>query len=192
MYKKARDKAEAAKQLSGQRSVAHDLRTVYLQARESVREENKVKERLRELRLESADTGDEAAEPLITEFDACDVLGEAMAEMEAMLIIPEGFKISEPPLSSALEFSQPPTEESQALVGRRIMRKWEGFGWLAGVLTSVNSDGRRTIDKEKVNFFARFLRHGPGGGGARSARARARPVRYDGGRRVRLVAALGE
>ena len=33
------------------------------------------------------------------------------------------------------------------------MRKWEGFGWLAGVLTSVNSDGRRTIDKEKVNFF---------------------------------------
>ena len=36
------------------------------------------------------------------------------------------------------------------------MRKWEGFGWLAGVLTSVNSDGRRTIDKEKVNFFARY------------------------------------
>ena len=28
-----------------------------------------------------------------------------MAEMEAMLIIPEGFKISEPPPSSALEFS---------------------------------------------------------------------------------------
>eukprot|EP00966_Prymnesium_polylepis_P211597 4900159-Prymnesium_polylepis.1 len=36
------------------------------------------------------------------------------------------------------------------------MRKWEGFGWLTGVLTSVNSDGWRTIDKEKVNFFVLY------------------------------------
>ena len=38
------------------------------------------------------------------------------------------------------------------------MRKWEGFafGWCAGVITSVDSDGRRTIDKAKVNFFARY------------------------------------
>eukprot|EP00966_Prymnesium_polylepis_P001995 45426-Prymnesium_polylepis.1 len=37
------------------------------------------------------------------------------------------------------------------------MRKWEGFGWCAGVTTSVNSDGRRTIDTEaRVNFFARY------------------------------------
>ena len=75
---------------------------------------------------------------------------------------------------------QPPTEESEALVGRRIMRKWEGFafGWCAGVITSVDSDGRRTIDKANGQLL-RALRHGPGGGGARSSRARARSIRDD-------------
>ena len=40
--------------------------------------------------------------------------------------------------------------------GRRIMRKWEGFGWCMGEIVRVNDDARRSIGGDKVNFFAHY------------------------------------
>ena len=45
---------------------------------------------------------------------------------------------------------------SKALVGRRIIRKWEGYGWLIGTITSVNELGTRKIAGDKVNFFVSY------------------------------------
>ena len=36
-----------------------------------------------------------------------------------------------PPPDEALAFSQP---ASKALVERRVIRKWEGFGWVVGTI----------------------------------------------------------
>ena len=70
---------------------------------------------------------------------------------------PEGFKIcEEPPPDESLAFSQPASKASKALVGRRIIRKWEGFGWVVGTIHKVNDDARRTIARDKVNFFVLY------------------------------------
>jgi hypothetical protein len=145
MYEKARKKAEDAEQRKGFRSVASDLRLVYLQARARAREEKEVKQRLRELRHElhgaEEDGGGEVA--LLNEHDAAEVLGED-DESELPLSVPTGFVIcAEPPSEAALEFSKPASAEAKALVGRRIMRKWEGFGWCIGTINSTNEDKRR-------------------------------------------------
>jgi predicted RNA-binding protein len=168
LYQKARRKAEAKEQRAGERSVAHDLRSVYVAARERAREEAQVKRRLRELRREAAgddgDDGDEAA-PLVTEADAAEVLEEARVELEALLVVPEGFKICEtPPSEEALTFAKPASAASRELENRRILRKWEGFGWMAGTIKSVNENAGRTIARAKVNFFVLYdgeEAHGP-------------------------------
>ena len=41
-------------------------------------------------------------------------------------------------------------------MGRRIVRKWEGFGWVVGTIKEVNEDARRTIARDKVNFFVLY------------------------------------
>ena len=83
-------------------------------------------------------------------------LAEAQVDVERALAVPDGYKISDPPSDEALLFSKPPSEASKALVGRRIMRKWEGFGWCSGEITRVNDDARRSIAGDKVNFFAHY------------------------------------
>ena len=74
------------------------------------------------------------------------------------------------------------------------MRKWEGFafGWCAGVITSVDSDGRRTIDKAKVNFFARYDMDPEEEEPVPHVLELDQYETTDRGRRVQLVAALGE
>jgi hypothetical protein len=57
--------------------------------------------------------------------------------------------------------SQPVSAASQcghsnALKGRHIMMKWEGFGWMRGSITQVNEDARRAIDGKKINFFVLY------------------------------------
>ena len=50
-----------------------------------------------------------------------------ITELEAPLVVPLGFKISEePPPADALAFAQPASAASKALEGRRLMRKWGG------------------------------------------------------------------
>ena len=44
--------------------------------------------------------------------------------------------------------SKPASEVAKALVGRRMIMKWEGFGWLNGTIEDVNEDKRRKIDGE--------------------------------------------
>ena len=74
-----------------------------------------------------------------------------------MLLIPAGFKVClEPPSLEALTFSKPVRDASQELVGRRIIRKWVGFGWCVGTIVKANDDLRRTISGSHVNFFVRY------------------------------------
>ena len=154
-YQKARNKAEATERRLGERCVATDLRTIFVQARARANEENRTKERLRELRREMLAESDEDM-PLVTEAVANEVLGEAMVECEIQLIVPDGYKISAPPSEAALTFSNPVSEESQALVGMHIVRKWEGSGWCVGVIASANTDARRSIAGSKINFFVQY------------------------------------
>ena len=153
-YQKVCAKKEAAEQRNSERSVAADLRTVHIEARERAREEKILKERLRELRREAADVEDE---PLFTEDDTADVLAEACVETEAQLTIPMGFQIcTEAPSEEALTFSKPASAAGKALEGSKIMMKWEGFGWMLGSITQANEDARRAIEGKKVNFFVLY------------------------------------
>jgi hypothetical protein len=106
MYEKARKKAEDAEQRKGFRSVASDLRLVYLQARARAREEKEVKQRLRELRHElhgaEEDGGGEVA--LLNEHDAAEVLGED-DESELPLSCPQASSSAQSPLRKRLSNS---------------------------------------------------------------------------------------
>lgn len=86
------------------------------------------------------------------------MLGEQEEDIEeAPLIVPVGFQVVvEPPSEEALTFSKQPTEASQALTNRRIIQKWEGYGWLMGVIMGPNDDARRSIDGAKVNFWVKY------------------------------------
>ena len=152
MYQKARRNAEEAEQRRGERSVAADLRNIYVESRDRAREEIEVKQRLRELRHELSTIEVEDEEPMINEADAGDVLRED-DESEAPLVVPAGFVISlMPPSAVALEFARPASESSQALEGRRIIYKWEGIGWCIGTIVTANDNQRRSINGRKVIF----------------------------------------
>ena len=86
---------------------------------------------------------------------------DTATELEAPLTVPAGFSICEtPPSLAALTFSRPPSEAANALVGRRIMRKWgaPAWGWCVGTIVAANDDRRRTISGDFVNFFIRYDR----------------------------------
>ena len=158
MYKKARGKTERKEQRLGERSVAADLRALHVAARERAQEEREVKERLRALRRELEETVAEVEQPeLFDEGDAAQVLDEAGAELESMLVVPPGMIIrSEAPSEEALTFSKPASAASQILVGCQIAQKWEGDGWCHGTISSVNVDARFSIGGDKVNFFVHY------------------------------------
>ena len=83
--------------------MANDLRQLYVHMRERAREEKAVKERLRQLRRE-VDADREPEElPLLTEEDAGEVLDEAQVEVEGALVVPDGFKVSDPNLTKRRE-----------------------------------------------------------------------------------------
>ena len=45
-------------------------------------------------------------------------------------------------------------EEPRIVVGVFVrLRKWEGFGWAIGTISEVNEKARRSIARDKVNFF---------------------------------------
>ena len=158
MYEKARAKKEKAEQRASHRSIATDLRAAYNATRQVAREEKEVKERLRQLRHERLEE-DPDDEPLLDATDAAEVLDEDEDDLvEALLEVPDGFVIcEEPPSEEALKFvGKPASAVSKALVGCRIALRWEGFGWCIGTITSVNEDARRSINKDKVNFFVQY------------------------------------
>ena len=39
------------------------------------------------------------------------------------------------------------------LVGRKIMYRWEGFGWCVGEIVLRNVDATLQLDKQPVNFY---------------------------------------
>jgi hypothetical protein len=129
MYQRAREKAEKKEQRSGNRSIAADLRSVYVAARALAQEEKEVKERLRQLRGERV-APDLDDEPLLNEADSAEVLGEEVSEEEAPLVVPSGFSIRlDPPSIEALTFvGKPASAASIALVGGRVMRRCIAVG----------------------------------------------------------------
>ena len=87
---------------------------------------------------------------LVTAEDACDVLGE----QEAPLRVPAGFEIlSCAPSTEQLDSSK---AESDALLGKVLMVRFEHYGWCKGTITGKVVDRRRTINKEAINFIAEF------------------------------------
>ena len=46
--------------------------------------------------------------------------------------------------------------ESDALLGKVLMVRFEHYGWCKGTITGKVVDRRRTINKEAINFIAEF------------------------------------
>ena len=82
--------------------------------------------------------------------DAGDVLGM----VEAPLLVPDGFKVVA--ASPTEEQLDPTNPASDALIEQRIMVRFEHYGWCVGTVTAKVNDGRRTIERDRVNFVAKF------------------------------------
>ena len=82
--------------------------------------------------------------------DAGDVLGM----VEAPLLVPDGFKVVAASLTE--EQLDPTNPASDALIEQRIMVRFEHYGWCVGTVTAKVNDGRRTIERDRVNFVAKF------------------------------------
>jgi len=78
----------------------------------------------------------------------------ARGEAEAPLLVPEGFEIVA--ASPTEEQLDPTSPASDALVEQRIMVRFENYGWCVGKITAKVNDGRRTIERDRVNFVAKF------------------------------------
>ena len=52
--------------------------------------------------------------------------------------------------------ADPFSDESNVLVGSKIIVKLEQFGWCIGTLTEKNTNRRRKINGKMVNFIAKF------------------------------------
>ena len=153
IYKTAQRKASAGEQRCGRRSVAEDLRLVFERARGVQKEKRALQLQMAALRQDEreaqAEEGSEE-ERLVTAEDACDVLGE----QEAPLRVPAGFEIlSCAPSTEQLDSSK---AESDALLGKVLMVRFEHYGWCKGTITGKVVDRRRTINKEAINFIAEF------------------------------------
>jgi len=86
----------------------------------------------------------------VTFEDAGDVLGM----VEAPLLVPDGFKVVA--ASPTEEQLDPTNPASDALIEQRIMVRFEHYGWCVGTVTAKVNDGRRTIERDRVNFVAKF------------------------------------
>ena len=151
-YKGRQRKASAKEQRECEGSVFADLRSIYQAARAKVHEKRALQQQLKELRLETLEEEDAPPEetPLITTADALEVLGEG----EAKLTIPAGFKLVEKsPTPEQLDGKQ---VASNSMVGKKIVVKFEDFGWCLGEILAKNGDGRRKIKGKRVNFIAQF------------------------------------
>jgi hypothetical protein len=151
-YKGRQRKASAKEQRECEGSVIADLRSTYQAARAKALEKRALQQQFKELRLETLEEEDAPPYemPLITTADALEVLGEG----EAKLTIPAGFRLVEKsPTPEQLDGKQ---VASDSMVGKKIVVKFEDFGWCLGVILEKNGDGRRKIKGKRVNFIAQF------------------------------------
>ncbi|EOD28534.1 hypothetical protein EMIHUDRAFT_353494, partial [Emiliania huxleyi CCMP1516] len=74
--------------------------------------------------------------------------------VEAPLLVPDGFKVVA--ASPTEEQLDPTNPASDALIEQRIMVRFEHYGWCVGTVTAKVNDGRRTIERDRVNFVAKF------------------------------------
>ena len=44
----------------------------------------------------------------------------------------------------------------EALLGRRIMRRWSGYGWCHGRITRTNTDAEVQVGDGVANFFVKY------------------------------------
>jgi len=77
-------------------------------------------------------------------------------DMECSFHVPDGFRISqEPPDENALGMERD-NSQADALVDRFIMYKWLGLGWCTGKILRRNTDARRKVNKQPVNFYVHY------------------------------------
>ena len=152
-YKLAVARASSREQRNGDVSIARDLRSIYVHTRARASEARELRLRAAALQAqarEEAEAALEDEEPLVTFEDAGDVLGM----VEAPLVVPDGFKIVA--ASPTEEQLDPTNPASDALIEQRIMVRFEHYGWCVGTLTGKVNDGRRTIERDRVNIVAKF------------------------------------
>lgn len=82
--------------------------------------------------------------------------GECIEIQDASFTPPNGFAFQQnPPQASQLRLKSP---AGSALLGRHILCKWNSHGWLQGVITEQNANGRLKQHGETVNFIVRYQR----------------------------------
>ena len=146
-------RASSREQRNGDVSIARDLRSIYVHTRARASEARELRLRAAALQAqarEEAEAALEDEEPLVTFEDAGDVLGM----VEAPLLVPDGFKVVA--ASPTEEQLDPTNPASDALIEQRIMVRFEHYGWCVGTVTAKVNDGRRTIERDRVNFVAKF------------------------------------
>uniref|UniRef100_A0A7S0Q0E0 Uncharacterized protein n=1 Tax=Coccolithus braarudii TaxID=221442 RepID=A0A7S0Q0E0_9EUKA len=174
MHNNSVRKVHEKEQREGERSIADDLRTVYLAKRERAKEVAELKKRLSELRNQEKDEAEAEAEAraeadelvvttttaqLVTAADVDDVLGaekEEHTELEPYELPVGHIAVMEvPPAAELVRFVQ--GVEAPSMVKKKIMYNYEGYNWLVGIVLRRNGDVRRAMhDGIVANFIVQF------------------------------------
>ena len=142
LYRRAAKRDSNREQRAGRLSIAEDLRLVYVHARAHIEEKRALQLRmsaLQEEEREERQAEEEGEEPLQTVADAAQVLDA----IEAPLTVPEGYTmVTTMPSATMLDAT---SEASNVLLNRRILLRFEGFGWCKGTIVSKINAGSTTV-----------------------------------------------
>ena len=68
--------------------------------------------------------------------------------------MPDGFTVQEEtPTNEQLEFGN---AAGDSLLGRQLLYKWAGFGWVQGEIEKRNGNKKKTIAGDNVNFVVYY------------------------------------
>ena len=70
---------------------------------------------------------------------------------------PDGFTVAELPNGPDMELLVYKGERAQELMQRKILFNWRGVGWVDGVITRANEDGRVKIKVNEVSTVVNFF-----------------------------------
>ena len=68
---------------------------------------------------------------------------------EAPFALPDGCRVAAPPPAEQLVFG---SSRGDALIGRRLLYRWEGAGWCLGQVARRNTSAAETVGGSPVNF----------------------------------------
>jgi hypothetical protein len=81
--------------------------------------------------------------------------GKRVASFEAPFALPAGYRVAAPPPGEQLVFG---SSAGDALIGRRLLYRWEGWGWCLGQVARRGTSASDTVGKNKapVNFLVYY------------------------------------